>query len=249
MYFIVLNNHSYHAFSQSRLFKMKFPSLKQTGRNWLHTSLLLQGEGKEETLKCWLNVTFNILNDFLCSSHPSPGVYHLSTNNQDLGVSGKETRLILQSNDKFIRDIRKRLDENAVASEQRKKRLQRFMIEQMKAREAQEVKILIVISLIFLLLIEIIMKSRRVANFPMTGDTARWAAGATSDTSDTARATFSSSAPPDLSSERGDLGEPIVQRRAIPAEKGEGLAGSTGVGGGEIEEKGWRLKSLLYCLF
>lgn len=79
------------------------------------------------------------MNYFLCSSHPSPGAYHLSTN-QDLGVSGKETRLTLQSNDKFIRDIRKRLDENAVAREQREKRLQRFMIEQMKAREAQEVK-------------------------------------------------------------------------------------------------------------
>uniref|UniRef100_A0A674MJM5 Sperm flagellar 2 n=1 Tax=Takifugu rubripes TaxID=31033 RepID=A0A674MJM5_TAKRU len=61
-----------------------------------------------------------------------------STNHQDLGVSGKETRITLQSNDKFIRDIRKRLDENAVAREQREKRLQRFMIEQMKAREAQE---------------------------------------------------------------------------------------------------------------
>ncbi|XP_029685079.1 sperm flagellar protein 2 isoform X3 [Takifugu rubripes] len=72
------------------------------------------------------------------SSHPSPGAYHLSTNHQDLGVSGKETRITLQSNDKFIRDIRKRLDENAVAREQREKRLQRFMIEQMKAREAQE---------------------------------------------------------------------------------------------------------------
>ncbi|TWW60641.1 Sperm flagellar protein 2 [Takifugu flavidus] len=72
------------------------------------------------------------------SSHPSPGAYHLSTNHQDLGVSGKETRITLQSNDKFIRDIRKRLDENAVAREQREKRLQRFMIEQMKACEAQE---------------------------------------------------------------------------------------------------------------
>lgn len=228
---------------------MKFPSLKQTGRNWLHTPLLLQGEGREDTLKCWLNVTFNILNHFLCSSHPSPGAYHLSTNHQDLGVSGKETRIILQSNDKFIRDIRKRLDENAVAREQREKRLQRFMIEQMKAREAQEVKILTIISLIFLLTLEILMKSRRVAHFLMTGDTAGWAAGAASDTSDAARATFSSSAPPDLSSERGDLGEPLVQRRAVPAEEGEGLAGSTGVGGGEIEEKGWRLKSPLYCLF
>lgn len=227
---------------------MKFLSLKRTGRNWLHSSLLLQGEGREDTLKCWLNVTFNILNYFLCSSHPSPGAYHLSTN-QDLGVSGKETRVILQSNEKFIKDIRKRLDENAVAREQRGKRLQRFMIEQMKACEAQEVKMLIIISLIFLLSIEIILKSWRVAPFLMTGDTARWAAGAASDTSDAARATFSSSAPPDLSSERGDLGEPLVQRRAVPAEEGEGLAGSTGVGGGEIEEKGWRLKSLLYCLF
>lgn len=76
-----------------------------------------------------------------------------------------------------------------------------------------------------------------MAPFVITGDTARRAAGAAPDTSDAARAAFSSSTPPDPSSERGDLGEPLVQRRAVPAEEREGLGGSTGVGGGEIEEE------------
>lgn len=194
-------------------------------------------------------VTFNNLIYFLCSGHPSPGTFRLSANHQDLDVSGKETKFILQSNDKFTRDIRKRLDENTVAREQREKRVQSFMIEQMKAREAQEVKILLIFALLLLLSIQSIMRPWPVAPFLMTGDAARRAAGAASDTPDAARATFSSSAPPDLRSERGDLGEPLVQRRAVPAEEGEGLAGSTGVGGGEIEEKGWRWNSLLDCLF
>lgn len=47
-----------------------------------------------------------------------------------------------------MRDVRKRLDENAVAREQREKRLQRFMMEQIKAREAQEVELLFYLTLI-----------------------------------------------------------------------------------------------------
>ncbi|CAG09612.1 unnamed protein product [Tetraodon nigroviridis] len=57
---------------------------------------------------------------------------------KDWDVSEKGAKLILQSNDKYIRDIQKRLHENLVAREQREKRLQRFTMEQIKAREAQE---------------------------------------------------------------------------------------------------------------
>lgn len=70
-----------------------------------------------------------------------------------MDVSERGAKLILQSNDKYLRDIRKRLDENAAAREQREKRLQRFMMEQIKAREAQEVKLLVFILLLFLLII------------------------------------------------------------------------------------------------
>lgn len=70
-----------------------------------------------------------------------------------MDVSERGAKLILQSNDKYLRDIRKRLDENAAAREQREKRLQRFVMEQIKAREAQEVKLLVFILLLFLLII------------------------------------------------------------------------------------------------
>lgn len=70
-----------------------------------------------------------------------------------MDVSERGAKLILQSNDKYLRDIRKRLDENAAAREQREKRLQRFVMEQIKARETQEVKLLVFILLLFLLII------------------------------------------------------------------------------------------------
>lgn len=93
-------------------------------------------------------MTYSNILSFICSSQPSPRAFHLGTSHQDLDVSGKGMKVILQSNDKYIRDIKKRLDENTEAREQRQKRLQRFMMEQMKAREAQEVKILTIISLL-----------------------------------------------------------------------------------------------------
>ncbi|XP_061881498.1 sperm flagellar protein 2 isoform X2 [Entelurus aequoreus] len=46
--------------------------------------------------------------------------------------------LILQSSSKYIQDIRQRLQENEAASEQREKRRNRCLIEQLKAHEAQE---------------------------------------------------------------------------------------------------------------
>ncbi|XP_038559482.1 LOW QUALITY PROTEIN: sperm flagellar protein 2 [Micropterus salmoides] len=53
-------------------------------------------------------------------------------------VPGSGTKLILQSNSKYIHDIRQRLEENAAAREQREKRRDRFLVEQLKAHEAQE---------------------------------------------------------------------------------------------------------------
>uniref|UniRef100_A0A3Q3M832 Sperm flagellar 2 n=1 Tax=Mastacembelus armatus TaxID=205130 RepID=A0A3Q3M832_9TELE len=48
------------------------------------------------------------------------------------------TKMILQSSSKYIEEIRQRLEENAVAREQREKRRDRFLVEQLKAHEAQE---------------------------------------------------------------------------------------------------------------
>lgn len=77
----------------------------------------------------------------------SPGTFHPGACHQDMDVSESGAKLISEPNDKYILDIRKRLDEKAVAREQREKKLQRFMIEQMKARDAEEVKFLLFISL------------------------------------------------------------------------------------------------------
>ncbi|XP_074526408.1 sperm flagellar protein 2 isoform X2 [Halichoeres trimaculatus] len=53
-------------------------------------------------------------------------------------VPGSGTKLVLQSNSKYIQDIRQRLEESALAREQREKRRDRFLLEQLKAHEAQE---------------------------------------------------------------------------------------------------------------
>lgn len=86
-----------------------------------------------------------------------PGALHPRACHQDLDVSESGAKLISEPNDKYIQDIRKRLDEKTAAREQREKKLQRFVIEQMKAREAAEVKLLMFISLLFLLSTEIQM--------------------------------------------------------------------------------------------
>ncbi|KAM7415966.1 hypothetical protein PAMA_018166 [Pampus argenteus] len=61
-----------------------------------------------------------------------------SSSNQGCEVSGTGTKVILQSNSKYIQEIRQRLQENAVACEQRQKRRERFLVEQLKSHEAQE---------------------------------------------------------------------------------------------------------------
>uniref|UniRef100_A0A3Q4BDX0 Calponin-homology (CH) domain-containing protein n=1 Tax=Mola mola TaxID=94237 RepID=A0A3Q4BDX0_MOLML len=57
---------------------------------------------------------------------------------QDYDTAASGAKLILQSSSKYIQDIQQRLGENAAAREQRERRLNRFMMEQLKAHEAQE---------------------------------------------------------------------------------------------------------------
>ncbi|XP_029019066.1 sperm flagellar protein 2 isoform X3 [Betta splendens] len=56
----------------------------------------------------------------------------------DCEVPESGTKLILQSNSKYIQEIRQRLKENATAQEHRAKRRERFIVEQLKAHEAHE---------------------------------------------------------------------------------------------------------------
>ncbi|XP_008292289.1 sperm flagellar protein 2 [Stegastes partitus] len=72
------------------------------------------------------------------SDQPSPADFLLGSSNQDCEVPGSGTNMMLQSNSKYIQEIRQRLEENAVACEQSKKRVDRFLVEQFKAHEAQK---------------------------------------------------------------------------------------------------------------
>ncbi|XP_029296259.1 sperm flagellar protein 2 isoform X2 [Cottoperca gobio] len=72
------------------------------------------------------------------SGQPFPGDVLLGSSNQRCEVPGSGTKLTLQSNSKYIQNIRQRLQESAVAREQREKRRDRFLVEQLKAHEAQE---------------------------------------------------------------------------------------------------------------
>uniref|UniRef100_A0A3B4THJ8 Sperm flagellar 2 n=1 Tax=Seriola dumerili TaxID=41447 RepID=A0A3B4THJ8_SERDU len=72
------------------------------------------------------------------SGQPIPGDLSLDDSSQGCEVPGSGTKLILQSSSKYIQELRQRLEENAVAREQREKRRDRFLVEQLKAHEAQE---------------------------------------------------------------------------------------------------------------
>ncbi|XP_074493462.1 sperm flagellar protein 2 isoform X1 [Sebastes fasciatus] len=72
------------------------------------------------------------------SDQSFPGDVLSGGSSQGCEVLGSGTKLTLQSNSKYIQDIRQRLEENAVAREQREKRRDRFLVEQLKAHEAQE---------------------------------------------------------------------------------------------------------------
>nr|XP_040051942.1 sperm flagellar protein 2 isoform X2 [Gasterosteus aculeatus aculeatus] len=72
---------------------------------------------------------------FASSSSGQPLDFPLGRISQD---TGRGATLTLQSNSKYVQDIRQRLEENAVAREQREKRRDRFLVEQLQAHEAQE---------------------------------------------------------------------------------------------------------------
>ncbi|KAM7019131.1 sperm flagellar protein 2 [Tautogolabrus adspersus] len=71
------------------------------------------------------------------SGQPFPGDL-LGGSGHGSEVPGSGTKLVLQSNSKYIQDIRQRLEESALAREQREKRRDRFLVEQLKAHETQE---------------------------------------------------------------------------------------------------------------
>ncbi|XP_033973576.1 sperm flagellar protein 2 [Trematomus bernacchii] len=72
------------------------------------------------------------------SGQPVPRDVVPGGSSQGCEVPESGTKLTLQSNSKYIQNIRQRLEESAGAREQREKRRDRFLVEQLKAHEAQE---------------------------------------------------------------------------------------------------------------
>uniref|UniRef100_A0A8C2X979 Calponin-homology (CH) domain-containing protein n=1 Tax=Cyclopterus lumpus TaxID=8103 RepID=A0A8C2X979_CYCLU len=69
---------------------------------------------------------------------PPSGDFPRGGLSQGFEVPGSGAKLTLQSNSKYLQDIQQRLEEKAVAREQKDKRQNRFLVEQLKAQEAQE---------------------------------------------------------------------------------------------------------------
>lgn len=76
---------------------------------------------------------------FHCSGQKLPLEVPIGGQEFDPTASGR--KLVLKSNCRYMRDLRQRLLENAAAREQREKRLNRFLMEQLKTHEAQEVNV------------------------------------------------------------------------------------------------------------
>ncbi|KAM4745870.1 sperm flagellar protein 2 [Anableps anableps] len=72
------------------------------------------------------------------SDQPIPADSSLGGIIQGSGVPGSKNKLILKSNCKYIQGIRQRLKENAAARGERQKRVDRFLVEQFKAHEAEQ---------------------------------------------------------------------------------------------------------------
>ncbi|KAM9743741.1 sperm flagellar protein 2 [Menidia menidia] len=80
-----------------------------------------------------------VTSDFgLSSSQSLPSGITIDGSKQDYEVSVGGTKLMLQSNSKYIQEIRQRLKENAVIHDQRQKRIDLFLVEQFKARQAEQ---------------------------------------------------------------------------------------------------------------
>ncbi|XP_068422799.1 sperm flagellar protein 2 [Clinocottus analis] len=74
----------------------------------------------------------------LSSGQPPFGEFTVGGTSQGFEVPGSGAKQALQSNSKYTQDIRQRLEEKAVASEQKEKRQDRFLVEQLEAQEAQQ---------------------------------------------------------------------------------------------------------------
>ncbi|CAG5924374.1 unnamed protein product [Menidia menidia] len=72
------------------------------------------------------------------SSQSLPSGITIDGSKQDYEVSVGGTKLMLLSNSKYIQEIRQRLKENAVIHDQRQKRIDLFLVEQFKARQAEQ---------------------------------------------------------------------------------------------------------------
>ncbi|XP_076010980.1 sperm flagellar protein 2-like [Genypterus blacodes] len=59
-------------------------------------------------------------------------------NNWGCDLSESSTKIVLQSNSKYIQEIRQRLEDDATSRQQREKRRCKFLMEQLKAHEAQQ---------------------------------------------------------------------------------------------------------------
>ncbi|KAF7660826.1 hypothetical protein LDENG_00274520 [Lucifuga dentata] len=64
--------------------------------------------------------------------------FPLDGNSEGSKVPGSDTKVTLQSNSKYIQQIRQRLEDDAMARQQREKRRCKFLVEQLKAHEAQQ---------------------------------------------------------------------------------------------------------------
>uniref|UniRef100_A0A3P9BPT8 Calponin-homology (CH) domain-containing protein n=1 Tax=Maylandia zebra TaxID=106582 RepID=A0A3P9BPT8_9CICH len=74
----------------------------------------------------------------LSSSGQSPIDFSLGSSSQGRDLLGRGNKVMLQSSNRYIQEIRKRLEENAIACKEREKRQDRFLVEQLKVHEAQE---------------------------------------------------------------------------------------------------------------
>uniref|UniRef100_A0A3P8PNK1 Calponin-homology (CH) domain-containing protein n=1 Tax=Astatotilapia calliptera TaxID=8154 RepID=A0A3P8PNK1_ASTCA len=68
----------------------------------------------------------------------SPIDFSLGSSSQGRDLLGRGNKVMLQSSNRYIQEIRKRLEENAIACKEREKRQDRFLVEQLKVHEAQE---------------------------------------------------------------------------------------------------------------
>lgn len=94
------------------------------------------------TLKSLLPYNFLHMFFFFLSifSGQSPIEFSLGSSSQGRDLLGRGNKVMLQSSNRYIQEIRKRLEENAIACKEREKRQDRFLVEQLKVHEAQEVK-------------------------------------------------------------------------------------------------------------